>query len=59
MEMHITDNKVNIVSSVYGCIPEFEIFAYLGLFAIVFLFQIKLTDTKVFKSHLLMQLGGN
>ena len=59
MEMHITDNKVNIVSSVYGCIPEFEIFAYLGLFAIVFLFQIKLTDTKVFKSHLVMQLGGN
>lgn len=58
MGMHITDNKVNIVSSVYGCIPEFELFAYLGLFAIVFLFQIKHTDNQVFISYPLIQRGG-
>lgn len=58
MGIHITDNKVNIVSSVYGSIPEFEIFAYLGIFVFVFLFQIKLTDNRVYKSCPLRYRGG-
>lgn len=58
MGIHITDNKVNIVSSVYGSIPEFEIFAYLGIFVFVFLFQIKLTVNRVFKSCPLRYMGG-
>ena len=58
MGKHITDNKVNIVSSVYGSITEFEMFAYLGIFVFVFLFQIKLTDNQVFKYCLLRYMGG-
>ena len=56
--LNISGNEVNIVSSLYGSIPEFEIFAYLGIFGFVFLFQIKPTDKQVFKSCLSTKHGG-